>query len=210
MNRPSTPPEADKLREAALDVFVYAPIGLLFEAREVLPRLAQRGRNQVALVKLFGRYAVQRGQAEADRILKARRASSSTAADERSRPTPPDTGAETEPSSANEPTDATETTRAPKPSASTRAAAPAASESRGVDDERDEGSFGEVLPDDAVEVVIESAALAIPGYDTLSASQVVPRLDALRPDELEAVRQYEAAHRGRRTILNRIAQLQGR
>jgi hypothetical protein len=37
---------------------------------------------------------------------------------------------------------------------------------------------------------------------------VVPRLDALRPRELEAVRAYEAAHRGRRTILNRIAQLQ--
>jgi hypothetical protein len=54
----------------------------------------------------------------------------------------------------------------------------------------------------------DASALAIPGYDALSASQVVPRLDALRPRELEAVREYEAAHRGRRTILNRIAQLQ--
>jgi hypothetical protein len=51
-----------------------------------------------------------------------------------------------------------------------------------------------------------AADLPIPGYDTLSASQVVPRLDALLPNELEAVRAYETAHRGRRTILNRIAQ----
>jgi hypothetical protein len=51
------------------------------------------------------------------------------------------------------------------------------------------------------------AELAIPGYDTLAASQVVQRLASLRADELEAVRRYEAANRGRRTILHRIAQL---
>lgn len=53
-----------------------------------------------------------------------------------------------------------------------------------------------------------AAELAIPGYDSLSASQVVQRLAGLAPDELEAVRDYEAGARGRRTILNRIAQLQ--
>jgi hypothetical protein len=51
--------------------------------------------------------------------------------------------------------------------------------------------------------------LAIPGYDSLSASQVLPRLEGLAADELEAVRAYEAEHRGRKTILGRIAQLQG-
>lgn len=50
--------------------------------------------------------------------------------------------------------------------------------------------------------------LAIPGYDSLSASQVLPRLDGLAPAELEAVRDYEAGHRGRKTILGRIDQLQ--
>jgi hypothetical protein len=53
-----------------------------------------------------------------------------------------------------------------------------------------------------------AALLAIPDYDSLSASQVVPRLAGLEPDELEAVRRYEAAHRARRTILSRVAQLQ--
>ena len=45
-----------------------------------------------------------------------------------------------------------------------------------------------------------------PGYDTLSASQVVRRLESLGPDELRAVHRYEASHRNRRTILNRAHQ----
>ncbi len=52
------------------------------------------------------------------------------------------------------------------------------------------------------------AHLAIPGYDTLSASQVVQRLAGLAADELEAVRAYESDTRGRRTILSKISQLQ--
>jgi len=52
-----------------------------------------------------------------------------------------------------------------------------------------------------------AAALAIPGYDALSASQVVERLVGLDGTELAAVRDYEAAHRNRRTILGKIDQL---
>ena len=51
--------------------------------------------------------------------------------------------------------------------------------------------------------------LAIPDYRALSASQVVRRLDGLGKDELEAVYRYEAATRGRRTILHRAQQLLG-
>ena len=50
--------------------------------------------------------------------------------------------------------------------------------------------------------------LGIASYDSLAASQVIPRLDALSPAELEAVRSYEVGARNRRTILGRIAQLQ--
>ena len=49
--------------------------------------------------------------------------------------------------------------------------------------------------------------LAIPGYDSLSASQVVQRLAGLSRDELIDVRTYEQSHRHRRTILNRVEQL---
>ena len=51
------------------------------------------------------------------------------------------------------------------------------------------------------------ASLAIPGFDTLSASQVVQRLDGLSRSELVAVRTYETSTRGRRTILSRVDQL---
>jgi hypothetical protein len=49
--------------------------------------------------------------------------------------------------------------------------------------------------------------LPIPDYDELSASQVIARLDGLDAASLEAVRAYEAGHRGRNTILGKIAQL---
>ena len=53
----------------------------------------------------------------------------------------------------------------------------------------------------------DPAELAIPDYDNLSAFQVMPRLEALDPTDLDAVRAYEESTRGRRTILNKIAQL---
>ncbi len=53
-----------------------------------------------------------------------------------------------------------------------------------------------------------ASSLAIVDYDSLAASQVVPRLEALTVAELESLRLYELAHRGRRTILSRVQQLQ--
>ncbi len=58
---------------------------------------------------------------------------------------------------------------------------------------------------DVADTALVGAALA--DYDTLSASQVVRRLESLGPDELRAVQRYEAATRNRRTILNRAGQL---
>ena len=53
----------------------------------------------------------------------------------------------------------------------------------------------------------EVSTLSIPGFDSLSASQVVQRLDGLNRVELVSVRAYEASTRGRRTILSRVDQL---
>jgi len=50
------------------------------------------------------------------------------------------------------------------------------------------------------------AELPIQDYDSLAASQVVPRLATMSRDDLLAVRDYELAHRNRQTILNRISQ----
>ncbi len=59
-------------------------------------------------------------------------------------------------------------------------------------------------PDPAAAAIVGSA---LADYDTLSASQVVRRLESLGAEELEAVRRYEASTRNRRTILNRAGQL---
>ncbi|NNE74051.1 MAG: hypothetical protein HKN26_10330 [Acidimicrobiales bacterium] len=64
-------PDEAELREQALDLFVYAPIGLALEARDLLPKLVQRGRGQVALARVMGRFAAQKGQTEANKVVSA-------------------------------------------------------------------------------------------------------------------------------------------
>ena len=54
--------------DQALDAFVYAPLGILLEVRDLLPKMADRGRGQVALTRLAGKVAAQRGRAEAERL----------------------------------------------------------------------------------------------------------------------------------------------
>jgi hypothetical protein len=59
-------------------------------------------------------------------------------------------------------------------------------------------------PDPAAAAIV---GRALADYDTLSASQVVRRLESLGPEELQAVQRYEASTRNRRTILNRAGQV---
>jgi hypothetical protein len=53
----------------------------------------------------------------------------------------------------------------------------------------------------------DAEGLPVDEYESLAASQVVARLVALSPAELRRVRGFEAAHRGRRTVLGKIDQL---
>jgi hypothetical protein len=63
-------------------------------------------------------------------------------------------------------------------------------------------------PEPAAPRSSEAAAdLPIADYDSLAASQVIPRLAGLSVDELAAVEAYETSHRGRKTILGKITQL---
>jgi hypothetical protein len=63
-------------------------------------------------------------------------------------------------------------------------------------------------PDGEADVAVPvESDLPIQDYDSLAASQVVPRLATLSADELQVVRAYEQATRGRQTILHRVAQL---
>lgn len=168
--------------EQAIEVILYAPIGFALEARRLLPTFVDRGRQQVQMARVIGKFAVGQGQTEASKRLgqvqsQAQRQASAILTDLGL------VGAQPEvPSHSGGHLGST-------------AAASAGTEASAV--------VG------APQASAASANLAIAGYDTLAASQLIPRLNGLGPDELEAVRAYESAHRARKTILGRIAQIQG-
>lgn len=175
--------------EQALDVLIYAPVGLVFSARELLPKLAEKGRAQMGMAKMLGQFAVQQGQKDANRAFGKAREQAMATLEQLSALAPTTSGsrsagngsatADISRANASAPVIDIEVVTTPAP------VAPAAPTSGP-----------------------EAAGLAIPDYDSLSASQVLPRLHGLGPADLEEVRAYEAAHRGRKTILNRVTQLQ--
>ena len=169
--------------EQALDLFFYAPLGLLMNAQEVVPQLIEKGHQQVVVARMFGKFAVEQEapkqiahlQKQVQKVAEQLSGRAARPATPAPTPAPAPSAAAVSGNGAQEPP-ATQTSA---PVVATPAHGPAA------------------------------AALAIPDYDSLSASQVVPRLEGLSADELASVEAYEAAHRGRKTILNKIAQLQG-
>ncbi|MGH9245907.1 MAG: hypothetical protein ACRD29_16630 [Acidimicrobiales bacterium] len=180
--------------ERALDAFFYAPIGLALNADDVIRQMAERGRQSVTAARFIGQMAVQQGRTEVDKALDRLQEQATTLVDQLSELT--GTGAGTRPAPA-EPAPAADDSAAPAERLEDRAVATVAA---GGAPSANGGS-----PDGTSPAV---ATLAIPDYDSLAASQVLPRLAGLATDELESVRRYEASHRGRKTILNRVAQLQ--
>jgi hypothetical protein len=183
-----------------VELALFAPLGLALTARDHLPELIARGRqqvtSQVTMARMIGQFAVKEGEkdlrkrveglSETLSALGILPESNPPAAGTVPAPPPEvevdvpgsgSTGTGSEGSSANGSTNG-------RAAAETPASAPATPAAR------------------------SRAELSIPGYDTLSASQVVQRLAGLSAEELEDVRDYEAGTRGRRTILSKIAQLQ--
>lgn len=175
--------EAGIAAPSVVEAVLYGPLGLVLEGRTLLPRLVQRGRNEVAMAKMVGQFAVRKGTEDLaagalvgqERVLGVLR---STGLLGGSGSTPAAPSASPDPAAAG-------TAPAPPPSPS-RVSAHAAQQAADID----------------------AADLAIVGYDLLSASQVVPRLESLTIAELDLVARYEAGTRGRKTILAKVAQLQ--
>lgn len=65
----SDPTPDDELADRLLDLFVYVPLGLALEAKDLVPKLAERGRGQIALTRLAGTVAARRGQHEATKLV---------------------------------------------------------------------------------------------------------------------------------------------
>jgi len=180
---PDDPTEERALNERLLNVFVYVPAGIAVAVAEELPKLAARGRERlgvrVSSARSLGEFAVKAGQSEFRRRTHGLRLP--LGGPPKATPSGPHFSPED---------------RAPEGAPSTGAHGPGPSAPTGPTGPV--GGGGHIPP---------VSTLSIPGFDTLSASQVVQRLDGLNRSELVSVRAYESATRGRRTILSRVDQL---
>jgi hypothetical protein len=182
------------LNEKLLDALVYVPAGLALSVVEDLPRLAALGRDRlgvrVSSARAVGQFAVKAGHDEFVRRSEGWFHRSPT------RPTgaPAPDGPSSTPAAPVSPAGR-------PPVDGVGSTAPAAERPTGGEGP----TTGTAAP--ANGHVPAVATLAIPGFDALSASQVVQRLDGLNRSELVSVRAYEASTRGRRTILSRVDQL---
>lgn len=185
--------------DTALDVLVYAPIGAAVTVGEWLPRLSEKGRarfgEQAQVAGVVGRLAVGEGRRRAaqatERLLESRVATPKgrpAVTARRSEPAP-DTASEQAPAGASE----------PAPGAAGEPATGAGVRRRAEPRRAVQGRVRPAGP--------PPSSLAIPDYDSLSASQVTARLAGLSAAELEEVRLHETATRARRSVLARIDQL---
>jgi hypothetical protein len=163
-----------------MDVCVFAPVGVAVTVKEELPELVTKGRARMERDVNNAR-VVGRWVVARERRRVSRRLGGIFG-----------NGAASAPSEADEP--------APEPEPTT--ATPV--ESASPPSSPDSASAARAEPDTAAEAIVGSV---LADYDTLSASQVVRRLESLGADELRAVQRYEASTRNRRTILNRASQL---
>jgi len=176
---------AEQAIEHAVELFVYAPIGLLFEGASLLPQLVEKGKNQVSMARAIGKFAVTQGRTEATKAASKLQDQAAGVLDFLGDSVTPVPGG------------------TPAPAGTARKVADTAK--RAASPARD-GAAPVAQP---AGTAVNASSLAIPDYDGLSASQVVNRLAGLSTAELRSVQLYEAANRGRKTILSKVAQLQG-
>ena len=219
-----------RIADEVLDYLVYAPVGALLTLVEDLPALANKGRSRVQgrlmVARSLGLFAVQIGQRRVQSVVKERVGSvrpggkapapAGPAGDVEPEADTVDIGAKGAAARGGRPVGGTVSkpvvTRPPKH-------VPARGRGGRVGEEQVPAGTPLTVgaakvsaakagpPAGAGRAAVSAASLAIPGYDSLAASQVVQRLGGLTLAELEAVGDYEAATRGRRTILGRISQL---
>jgi hypothetical protein len=204
--------------ERAVDLFVFAPIGVAMFAKDTVPTFMKmfvsRGQtelqhrkkalhDQANQYRSVGKFAVRYGGPEVKRSASGKLDGARRMAEETFTGliVPRLPGSAPEPAMKSAPP-APEPTATPKPK---KRPAKVITKPAGTAKANGSATNGKAKTP-SVPKPAESS-LAIPEYDQLSASQVVERLDGLTSAELDAVRDYELAHRGRSTILGKIMQL---
>lgn len=178
-----------------IDLFVYAPVGLLYEYQEVIPKLVKRGKSQVQIARVIGQVAVKGGGPDAFTMaangvanMLARQVTEiGTALGLAPRPgdSPPGRSAGPPPPRA-----------ADQPPPPRPALEPASEPEPPI----------EVSEAEDVEEA-EDRPLPIAGYEGLKAKEIIVLLDDLEPGELERIRAYEEANRARKTVLGKLDRL---
>jgi hypothetical protein len=191
-------PTSIPLNERLLDLLIFVPAGIAASVVEDFPAMAERGRQKlgvkVSSARAIGQFAVKAGQHEFRRrsggLGNRSTPAASTGAEPASGPTRAEAATGEPAHDRSEPVDA-------KPASVSGNRVVTAGHAPRV-------RTTAAVPSGNIPAV---STLSIPGFDTLSASQVVQRLDGLNRSELVSVRAYEASTRGRRTILSRVDQL---
>lgn len=197
---PSEAPSSNPL-DQLVELFVYAPVGLLYEYPEVIPKLVKRGRSQVQLARLLAQMAANQARAGGSggrsgglppldtlaAVLAPGLGEAAGAACNALARLATDLGAAV--GLAPQP---------PPAGAPANAAGPS-----GASAERSETPASAAPSDEEA----EAAPLPIAGYDDLTAREVIGLLEDLSPRQRQQIRAHEAANRGRKTILAKLDQL---
>lgn len=195
MSEPDDRPEDPSLLSQVCDIVRYAPIAILLDGPGMLPKLAEQGKVHVGNARYLGRRAVREAEPALRRLAQGVGEQAGGLLQLVGLVPPP---APTDEHDGDHDGRAAAPRRSPVTTTTTADPGPTSP---------DRGN-GAAPTDPAPPAGPAAEDLAITDYESLSASHVVNRLPGLTPDELEAVRRYEAAHRGRKTILNKVAQLQ--
>ncbi|MDH3681038.1 MAG: hypothetical protein OEV40_13955 [Acidimicrobiia bacterium] len=166
--------------DVLVDLFVYAPVGLLYEYEDVLPKLIKRGKSQVQLARVLGQLAVRGRRSDVDVGDVATAASTLVARAITDIGTLVGLAPEQPP--AEPPPPATR----PTP---------------------DRQTSDEVIEVDSTEGV--AGQLPIANYDDLKAREIISLLDSLSPAQRASIRAHEEAGRSRKTVLAKLDRLDG-
>jgi hypothetical protein len=210
-----------------LEVLLYAPLGIGLFLKETAPAFVDmfvaRGRaeidrrhddvqQRVTTARSLGQVALAFGppivrERVGQTVAEARQRAEGLLGSPAPSPAPARPAPQNGSSPAPAPTTATGWgTPAPAPPESAPPAAPSAP---AITFSASSGTFASDRPVVSNSDIESNDDLPIPGYDALSASQVVERLMGLSRAELDTVHAYESSQRQRRTILGKIEQLLG-
>ena len=176
----------DNPLEQLVELLVYAPIGLIYEYPDVLPKLIKRGKSQVQLAKFAGQMAIKQQQAKGQM----------GGGDSPVPSVPSELLVET---LAKLITDVGAMVGLAPPQGGSSGAPPNESVPAPVVEAEQ--------PDQHITAGPNTTRLPIDGYDKMTAKEVLSLLEDLTRPQLARVRDHEQSNRNRKTVLAKIDRL---